>query len=95
METKQADRKRPGARLHEWNPRISESGAKAEHALAEVRRKYARELGEIKAKRRKAALKIGELEGVRGDVWGKVQMIARQVRDALGAGIAKANARFK
>jgi uncharacterized coiled-coil DUF342 family protein len=81
--------------LVEWNMQISQLVTKVEHARADMKLKYAREINEIRAKQREAADRIKDLKDASAKAFEKVKGTANKTLDEIRIDVVQSISRFR
>lgn len=95
MQTRVAYKRKLQQQLTEWDTEIDVLTAKIQHAAADVRAGYIRELDEIRMMHRKATAKMLELEQASDDTWLTVKLTADRLWHDLRIGIAGVISRLR
>ena len=95
MKTKDEYIESLNAELLEWSNQIDVLTAKADHAAAHLKLKYAEDLAILRLKQQQANEKVTELQAASADAWESVKESADKVWEELKTGVNEATAKFK
>jgi phage host-nuclease inhibitor protein Gam len=82
-------------KIGDWNIEIDKLQAKGDQAKADVRKKYAKQIKELKAKRKELEGKVGQLRKAGEGAWEDMKAGADIALKVLGEAVKSAKSRFK